>query len=999
MKNVTKSLSFVLLFTFVTIPGVGLAQTDSIYVDIQGDTATIYHTQTYRNCGALFNMDVQMADNHITITEIDTGASADCMCYFDLSVTIAPLDPGYYTADIYSLELWGDTLYWGSTSFTIEGNWDRDWTIIDEYQSECYDIVIPTTWYVSTTGSDETGDGSEDNPFATIQYVLYIATEGDIVLVASGTYVENINWPATNGIKLMGSGEDDCIIDGNQSGSVIQFSSSNIDTTTFISGFTIQNGLASVGGGISCNYYSSPYFENVTITNNSAGSVGGGISCNHYSGPIFSNVTITNNSVTGEWSAGGGISCWDNSSPSLENVTISGNSSEYGGGIHCNSASPSLSNVTIKNNSVAGHFSEGGGICCWESSPSLVNVTISGNSAYYFGGGISCDYSSPTLTNVTISGNSANNGGGIYCLINSSPNLVNVTISSNTAGLYGGGIYCESNSSPSLVNCILWNDSPQEIYFNEDFDPNTIMIAYSDIQGGEEAIVTNNNGTVNWVEGNINADPMFTNPDGFDFTLQSYSPCIDAGTAFFVWEGDTLVDLTSDEYVSIAPDMGAFEYFGETLAQNINLSTGWNIFSSYVTPDDLDMLSIVQPLIDAGTLDKVLDESGNAILYFMGNWVNNIGDLANTEGYYIKVNDDVALTIEGTAVELPFEIDLTSGWNIMGYPTDVAQDGLNVVQPLINANELNKVLDETGNAIIYFFGEWVNNIGDFEAGEGYYTKVNTNTSLTISEPVLARIKTATVEDKTEKTSLSHFSPVFTGNPFMPMGVYLVGEEFANLDLEEGDEVSVFDGELCVGATVVEGVISIANPLIIITSMDDEIGMPGFSEGNPISYKIWDVSKNRELSVDEVTNYDPATGNELNTEPTFERLGTIAVSFKSYAGGVIEPMIPETFALHQNYPNPFNPVTTIRYDLPEQSFVTIVIYDLLGRAVRQLVNSTRDAGYKSVVWDSKDEFGRIMSAGIYLYQIQVRQKDGGQALQNNGGQAGNFVQTRKMLLLK
>ena len=70
-------------------------------------------------------------------------------------------------------------------------------------------------------------------------------------------------------------------------------------------------------------------------------------------------------------------------------------------------------------------------------------------------------------------------------------------------------------------------------------------------------------------------------------------------------------------------------------------------------------------------------------------------------------------------------------------------------------------------------------------------------------------------------------------------------------------------------------------------------------------------------------------------------------------------------------NPVNPITTLRYDLPENSIVSITIYDIMGREVRTLVNQTLDAGFKSV------------SAGVYLYQIQ----------------AGDFVQTNKMVLLK
>ena len=94
-------------------------------------------------------------------------------------------------------------------------------------------------------------------------------------------------------------------------------------------------------------------------------------------------------------------------------------------------------------------------------------------------------------------------------------------------------------------------------------------------------------------------------------------------------------------------------------------------------------------------------------------------------------------------------------------------------------------------------------------------------------------------------------------------------------------------------------------------------------------------------------------------------------------------IPNIFALHPAYPNPFNPVTTLRYDLPEQTQITLTIYDLMGREVTQIVNTTKEPGLKSVQWDATDSFGKPVSAGVYLYQIR----------------AGEFVQTRKMVLLK
>tara|TARA_B100001765_G_scaffold81751_1_gene50047 strand:- start:215 stop:1228 length:1014 start_codon:yes stop_codon:yes gene_type:complete len=98
---------------------------------------------------------------------------------------------------------------------------------------------------------------------------------------------------------------------------------------------------------------------------------------------------------------------------------------------------------------------------------------------------------------------------------------------------------------------------------------------------------------------------------------------------------------------------------------------------------------------------------------------------------------------------------------------------------------------------------------------------------------------------------------------------------------------------------------------------------------------------------------------------------------------IEALLPDEYALYQNYPNPFNPVTTIRYDLPENSLVHVIIYDMLGRHVTTLVNQTQDAGYKSIIWNATNDYGKPVSAGIYLYQIQ----------------AGEYMLTKKMVLLK
>ena len=81
-------------------------------------------------------------------------------------------------------------------------------------------------------------------------------------------------------------------------------------------------------------------------------------------------------------------------------------------------------------------------------------------------------------------------------------------------------------------------------------------------------------------------------------------------------------------------------------------------------------------------------------------------------------------------------------------------------------------------------------------------------------------------------------------------------------------------------------------------------------------------------------------------------------------------MPTEFALQQNYPNPFNPQTTIRFDLPAPSEVTLVIYDMQGRVVRTLVNGRKPIGIHNVTWDGTNNAGFSVSSGLYLYRINA-----------------------------
>jgi len=102
--------------------------------------------------------------------------------------------------------------------------------------------------------------------------------------------------------------------------------------------------------------------------------------------------------------------------------------------------------------------------------------------------------------------------------------------------------------------------------------------------------------------------------------------------------------------------------------------------------------------------------------------------------------------------------------------------------------------------------------------------------------------------------------------------------------------------------------------------------------------------------------------------------------------------PTSFALHPNHPNPFNPTTTIRFDLPEGSNVSLVIYDILGRQVAELVKGQYEAGYHSVTWNASSFAG-----GVYLVRFVARQIEGGQATDASG--AVKLSTTQKLVLTK
>ena len=287
-------------------------------------------------------------------------------------------------------------------------------------------------------------------------------------------------------------------------------------------------------------------------------------------------------------------------------------------------------------------------------------------------------------------------------------------------------------------------------------------------------------------------------------------------------------------------------------------------------------------------------------------------------------------------------ISISEGWNLISgisFPVDV-----------------NAILDSDGLIVpgtIYGFAPNYFNAETIESGNGYWLRSNGDGEIIISNSAQSIRKMKFQSPKeintiTLNNTLLYFGGDFRQNnllsyslpPKPPVGA---------TDIRFSD-----DTKLCIETECVIDIETDNKPLIIKFNIKEN--------------SLWELSdKNGNVFLLE---------NTLDIEIGGDTKQLILKDISEY-----HP--PSDFSLFSAYPNPFNPITTISYDLPRDAFVNLTIYNMLGKEIMQLVNTAQEAGPKSVQWDATDSITRAVSAGVYFYKIQ----------------AGDFVQTKKMVLLK
>lgn len=463
-----------------------------------------------------------------------------------------------------------------------------------------------------TTASAATIRVPADQP--TIQAAITAAVDGDLILLADGTYSgagnATIDFLGKEIVVRSEHGASNCIIDSTGVDWGFYFHTGETAASE-LRGVTIQNAtLAGIyigedasptistcvietgdGDGIHA-YASEAVIDNCLITGNS----GNGLYA------LSASITVSNSEISGNSLAG--VVC-DSASPAISATIISGNTT---GGLISDAASPEVSDSLITGNSGSGLvflnggapvFSRcvietntasstypGGGVTCIQSSPSFTQCVISDNTGGD-GGGVYIRYAGPTFTNCTITANTSALGGGVFCdyatpLFTASridsnsgsgiysrnfstPALHNCILSNNTpaTGVNGGGIHALSSSTVTVFNCTIADNAGYGVYGNYAY----LTVTNSIIWGNTGSLVAANgtdNANYSLIQGgyrgtgNISLDPLFLDPDNGVYRIGTASPCLNAGQTL-AWAG-IVTDFTgAARPLAGAYDIGAYE--------------------------------------------------------------------------------------------------------------------------------------------------------------------------------------------------------------------------------------------------------------------------------------------------------------------------------------------------------------------------------------------------------------------------------------------------------
>jgi M6 family metalloprotease-like protein len=379
-------------------------------------------------------------------------------------------------------------------------------------------------------------------------------------------------------------------------------------------------------------------------------------------------------------------------------------------------------------------------------------------------------------------------------------------------------------------------------------------------------------------------------------------------------------------------------------------------------------VSVPHSLIDYSPLSVFPTIDTNSVYKYQSGYIK-VSSFENGSGYYANFPaQSQTITFRGSPIEY-LEFPLINGWNLTG--------SISFKLPLENVcTDPTGIL--TGNVYFYDGGyHYLSDGNSIKPGIGYWIKTNNSGDLILdrfAEP--CELPKITFSPQIDFSTMDKF--IITDSNGNSQNLYVSNIDLdtvvANLNLELPPYFSELDFDSRFEYNEFVKKVSSDSGLV---SLEILVRTSSF----PVSFN-WEINPENGINYTFINDSSIGKHSEINSKEgqvTFNNLlnGTISLlAIVDNKSNIVS--VPTEFAVSQNYPNPFNPITTIKFAIPKESYVNLTVFNILGEKVKELKNETIEPGFYEVNFDASN-----LASGIYLYRIQ----------------AGEFVKTKKMLLLR